>query len=132
MTTFLNLSPTQLANALGGEVCNGQVLAPGPNHKSPRDRSLSVKLDPTAQDGFVINSFAGDDPIICKDYVREKAGLDPFKPNGNGSHRRHSPASNNKLNGNSRQPLTNLTGAWLGNLIGDRLGSAAYPLETSH
>jgi RecA-family ATPase len=105
MTTFLNVSLTQLASALGGEVRNGQVLAPGPNHKSPRDRSLSVMLDSGAQDGFVVNSFAGDDPIVCKDYVRRMAGLDPFKPNGSGSHSRHPPASNSKLNGNSRQPL---------------------------
>jgi hypothetical protein len=94
---MIGLSLTQLANALGGEVCNGQVLAPGPDHK-PGDRSLSVKPDSRAPDGLLVNSFAGDDPIVCKDYVRARAGLEPFKPN-----RRHSPAT--KLNGNSRQPL---------------------------
>jgi hypothetical protein len=82
MNAAFGLSLTQLANALGGEVSGGQVLAPGPGHKSPRDRSLSVRLDPGAPDGFVVHSFAGDDPIACKDYVREKAGLDPFKPGG--------------------------------------------------
>jgi hypothetical protein len=70
-----------LARALGGEVSNGQVLAPGPGH-SAKDRSLSVKLDANAPDGFVIHSFANDDPIASKDYVREKAGLPAFKPNG--------------------------------------------------
>jgi hypothetical protein len=95
MTSALGLSLTQLANALGGEVRNGQVLAPGPDHKSPRDRSLSVKLDPSAPDGLLVNSFANDDPIACKDYVRARAGLEPFKPN-----RRPT-----KLNDNSRQPL---------------------------
>jgi hypothetical protein len=70
-----------LARALGGEVNGNQVLAPGPGH-SPKDRSLSVKLDAAAPDGFVVNSFAGDDPIACKDYVRSKAGIAPFKPNG--------------------------------------------------
>jgi RecA-family ATPase len=102
MNSAFGISITQLANALGGDVCNGQVLAPGPSHKSPRDRSLSVKLDSDAPDGLLVHSFAGDDPLACKDYVRERAGLGPFKPNG-GSHRRHSPAT--KLNGNSRQPL---------------------------
>src|SRR5262249_27206144 len=63
-----------LAKALGGQVSGQQVLAPGPGH-SPTDRSLSVKLDPRAPDGFLVHSFAGDDPIACKDYVREKAGL---------------------------------------------------------
>lgn len=71
----------QLARALGGEVSGNQVLAPGPGHSSG-DRSLSVKLDPGAPDGFLVNSFAGDDPITCKDDVRKKLGLEEFKPNG--------------------------------------------------
>jgi hypothetical protein len=70
-----------LARALGGVVSGGQVLAPGPGH-SAADRSLSVKLDAGAPDGFIVNSFAKDDPIECKDYVRAKAGIPPFKPNG--------------------------------------------------
>jgi RecA-family ATPase len=71
-----------IARALGGEVSNGEVRAPGPGHSSI-DRSLSVKLDSSAPDGFLTYSFAGDDPIICRDHVRAKAGLEPFKPNGN-------------------------------------------------
>jgi hypothetical protein len=57
------------------------VLAPGLGH-SAGDDSLSIKLDGGATDGFVVNSFAGDDPIICRDYVRSKVGMEPFKPNG--------------------------------------------------
>ena len=75
-----------LAKALGGEVSGSQVLAPGPGH-SVVDRSLSVKLDSGAPDGFVTHSFAGDDPIACRDHVRAKAGLEPFKPNGAGRRR---------------------------------------------
>jgi hypothetical protein len=75
-----------LAKALGGEVSGSQVLAPGPGH-SVVDRSLSVKLDSGAPDGFVTHSFAGDDPIACRDHVRTKAGLEPFKPNGAGRRR---------------------------------------------
>ena len=73
-----------IARALGGEVAGGQALVPGPNH-SKKDRSLAVKLDPNARDGFVVFSHANDDPIVCKDYVRERLGLAPFtpsKPNG--------------------------------------------------
>ena len=55
------------------------MLAPGPGH-SPRDRSLSIKIDPGAPDGFVAYSFAGDDPLECKDYVRERAGLERWEP----------------------------------------------------
>jgi hypothetical protein len=78
---MVNIDLRSLARALGGEISGNQILAPGPNH-SAKDRSLSVKLDASATDGFVVNSFANDDPIACKDYVREKAGLAPFKPNG--------------------------------------------------
>jgi hypothetical protein len=73
------VSPQQLAAALGGEVSGGEVLAPGPGH-SPKDRSLSIKIDPGAPDGFVVYSFASDDPLACKDYVRERAGLGRFEP----------------------------------------------------
>jgi RecA-family ATPase len=75
-----------LARALGGEINNGQVLAPGPGH-SPQDRSLSVKLEPNAPDGFLVHSFSTDDAIACRDFVREKLGLQPFKPNGNSRQR---------------------------------------------
>jgi len=76
-----------LAHALGGEVNNGQVLAPGPGH-SAADRSLSIKIDDNAPDGFLVHSFSTDDPITCRDYVREKLGLPAFKPNGSGRRRR--------------------------------------------
>jgi hypothetical protein len=72
-----------LARALGGEINGGQVLAPGPGH-STKDRSLSVKIDANAPDGFVVHSFSGDDPIVCRDHIRERLNLPAFKPNGGG------------------------------------------------
>src|SRR5262245_51520976 len=74
------------AHALGGELSGGKILCPGPGH-SARDRSLSVTFDANAPDGFLVHSFANDDPIICRDHVREKVGLPKFKPNGNGKPR---------------------------------------------
>jgi AAA domain len=69
------------ARALGGEVSGGQILCPGPGH-SPKDRSLSVKI---GRDGEPIcYSHSGNDWPEAKDYVREKVGLEPFKPKGNG------------------------------------------------
>jgi hypothetical protein len=59
---------------MGGEVSGDQVRAPGPGH-GPKDRSLSIKVTASAPSGFLVHSFAGDDPIHCKDYVREKLGL---------------------------------------------------------
>jgi RecA-family ATPase len=75
----------QLAAALGGEASGGQVLAPGPGH-SRDDRSLAVKIDASAPDGFLVHSFANDDPMACKAYVRDKLGLPAFKANGSGRH----------------------------------------------
>ncbi|WP_025032476.1 toprim domain-containing protein [Bradyrhizobium sp. DOA9] len=67
-----------VARALGGDVVGrNRVQAPGPGH-SRKDRSLSVKLEPDAADGFLVHSFAGDDPIVCKDYVRRALGLPAF------------------------------------------------------
>ena len=79
--TSLNLSLQSVARALGGVVRNGEVRAPGPGH-SPKDRSLSVKLDPAAPGGFVVHSFAGDDPLGARDYVRERCGSPAFGRNG--------------------------------------------------
>ncbi|WP_027547291.1 AAA family ATPase [Bradyrhizobium sp. WSM2254] len=75
----MNISLQQLAQALGGEIVNGQVLAPGPRHNS-KDRSLSVRLSSTAPDGFVTHSFAGDDEIECRDHVRVRTGMPAFNP----------------------------------------------------
>jgi AAA domain len=70
------------ARALGGDISGRDgVVCPGPGH-SRHDRSLSVRFDPNARDGFVVHSFAGDDPMICKDHVRERLGIEPFKTNG--------------------------------------------------
>jgi putative DNA primase/helicase len=71
----------EIARKLGGEVCGKLVLAPGPGH-SPIDRSLQVSLSPTAPDGFLVHSFASDNDLACKDYVRSKLGLPEWKPNG--------------------------------------------------
>ena len=74
----MQINLQQLARALGGEVSGNEVRAPGPGH-SAKDRSLAVKIDDKAPDGFVVHSFANDDPIACKDFVREKAGLNAFR-----------------------------------------------------
>jgi hypothetical protein len=90
MTTAGLPSIQTIAEILGGEVRGNQVYAPGPGH-SVSDRSLSVLIDASAPDGFVIHSFAGDDAIACRDYVRDRLGLPAFeakkkkangKPNG--------------------------------------------------
>jgi putative DNA primase/helicase len=68
-----------LAAALAGDVSGNSVLAPGPGH-SKRDRSLSVTPSARAPSGFLVHSFAGDDPIDCLDHIRERLGLPPSRP----------------------------------------------------
>jgi putative DNA primase/helicase len=79
-----------MARALGGEISGRQILCPGPRH-SPADRSLCVRFDAGAPDGFVVHSFAGDDPIKARDHVREKLGLPQWQP-GDEQDRRVPPA----------------------------------------
>ena len=62
-----------MARALCGDVVGHQVLCPGPGH-SRKDRSLSVRLSPTAPEGFVVYSHAGDDLGACRDHVRALMG----------------------------------------------------------
>ena len=85
----------EIARVMGGVVSAGGVLAPGPGHK-PSDRSLRIFLDSRNPEEIKVHSFAGDDPIVCKDYARQKLGLAAWQPrphsnghsraNGNGSH----------------------------------------------
>jgi uncharacterized protein DUF5906 len=79
----MNATLQSWARALGGEVWGEQVLCPGPGH-SPHDRSLSVTPSAAAPDGFLVHSFCGDDWQTCRDYVRRRLGMEPFKPKENG------------------------------------------------
>jgi hypothetical protein len=72
-----------LAHMLGGEISGNQVLAPGPGHGA-EDRSLCVRLSPDSPDGFLVHSFADDDALKCRDHVRSRLGLPPWKPRTNG------------------------------------------------
>lgn len=68
------MTPQQVAQALDGNSCGRTVLAPGPGH-SPNDRSMSITLHPSAPDGFLVNSFAGDDFKDCRDYIKDRLGI---------------------------------------------------------
>jgi hypothetical protein len=91
-----------LQRALGGEISGTRLRCPGLGHGAA-DRSMSIKLDDEAPDGFLVHSFAGDDPIECKDYVREKAGLDPFKSNGGSNQHSDNVAPNTSARSNGRR-----------------------------
>jgi putative DNA primase/helicase len=71
----MTLDLRAVAHALGGRVTGRDTaLVPGPGH-SARDRSLAVRLDPAAPDGFLVYSHAGDDWKTCRDHVRSRLGL---------------------------------------------------------
>jgi hypothetical protein len=85
----MTLDPRLVALALRGIVTgNKSVLAPGPGH-SLVDRSLSIKIDPAVADGFILHSFAGDNPTVCRDHVR--AALRLGRQAGFGKRPRRSP-----------------------------------------
>jgi len=72
------LDARTIASKMGGKIVNGHALVPGPGH-SAGDRSLSIKPDPSAPDGFITHSFSGDDFARCRDYVKSRLGL-PHEP----------------------------------------------------
>jgi hypothetical protein len=73
----IQLNPASLAHALGGVAHGDKISAPGPGH-SADDRSMTVWIKPDGE--FTVHSHAGDDPIVCRDHVRQKAGLPAFEP----------------------------------------------------
>lgn len=75
------LTAMALAAALGGDASGNHVNAPGPGH-SPHDRSMSVDVNPSAPDGFVVTSHAGNTWEECRDHIKKAIGLPDWKPNG--------------------------------------------------
>jgi hypothetical protein len=76
------LDARKIAHTMGGDVTGrDSVNVPGPGH-SKSDRSLSIRINARAPGGFVVYSHAGDDPIECRDYVRERLGLEAWGHSG--------------------------------------------------
>lgn len=63
-----------MARILRGEVCGGEILCPGPGHSS-KDRSLAVRFLADIRGGFVVYSFAGDDPQACRQHISTALGF---------------------------------------------------------
>ena len=76
----MRLTSQEVARLLGGKVVGpNQVSAPMKGH-SNRDLSLSVHIDDTAPEGFVVTPFAGESFEEARDYVRDKLGLPQWQP----------------------------------------------------
>ena len=98
------------AHSLGGDVSGRSVLAPGPGH-SRQDRSLSVTPSATSPDGFLVHSFPGDDWRLCRDHVRARLGLSPFRP---GPPQKPAPGARHGASGHRGAPANNARkAAWL-------------------
>jgi putative DNA primase/helicase len=77
---MISFNPRAIVAVLGGEVTGrDSANVPGPGH-GKADRSLSIKINSRAPGGFVVYSHAGDDPIECRDYVRERLGIEAWAP----------------------------------------------------
>jgi hypothetical protein len=75
-----DLTTDHIVAVMGGrKISATECAVPGPEH-SKRDKSLTITIDPSAPDGFVVHSFAGEDDIACKDYVRKQLGLPAWEP----------------------------------------------------
>ena len=76
----MEISLEQIARGLGGKVYRSErrtyVQAAAPGH-SAKDNHLRLKSE-NHPNGFVVKSYAGDDALKIKDYVREKFGLPAF------------------------------------------------------
>lgn len=83
------MSLNAAARALGGDIRNGQIVCPGPGH-SHRDRSLAVRFH---AGGYVVHSFAGDDPMDCRDHVDRLLGLPGWNPGEGHSSKPQAPPS---------------------------------------
>jgi putative DNA primase/helicase len=82
----VHLDPRTIVGVLGGDVTGrNSCNVPGPGH-SNADRSLSITVDPFAPDGFVVHSFANDDPLACKDHIRGALGLGAWERGKGRSH----------------------------------------------
>lgn len=58
----------------GGRVISGGVSFQGLGHR-PGDTSARILPDRDARNGYIVVSFAGDDPLMLRDYVDERCGL---------------------------------------------------------
>lgn len=71
-----------MARTLGGRVVRGNVIeCPGPSRKK-NSSSLTVWVDDKHPEGFSVYSHTGRTFQEARDYVRDTAGLPPWKPNG--------------------------------------------------
>lgn len=99
---MIALDPRAIAVAMGGDVTGrDSVNVPGPGH-GRKDRSLSIKINPNAPGGFVVFSHASDDPLECRDYVRQALGLGTWKDNRDEYGRNPSPLVVNVATGSDR------------------------------
>lgn len=69
------LDAARIAAVMGGEARGNQAHFPTPGH-SPRDRGVSVTVDPAAPDGFLVHVHNGGDALAIKADIMTKLGIE--------------------------------------------------------
>jgi hypothetical protein len=89
-----------IAKRMKGEIQGDQVMCPGPGH-SPKDRSVAIKIAPTAPGGLIVYSHARDDNLKVKDWILRELGEEPFRApsgrQGNGASSLTTPPANKQI-----------------------------------
>ena len=65
----------------GGRVISGGVSFRAPGH-GPNDMSARILPDPGMRNGYIVTSFAGDDPLALRDYVDAQCDLPRWEERG--------------------------------------------------
>jgi hypothetical protein len=70
MKSLAAITLKEVAVAVGGNLNGKWINVRAPGHTSG-DHSLGFRFEPNAPDGFLLNSFAGDDPTTCRIHVKK-------------------------------------------------------------
>src|SRR5262245_56914341 len=89
---IMSITLEQLRRALGVDINGGALSCPAPGH-SKDDRGLRVFVDPNNADGFTVTSFNGHGWQECRDFIKEKLGIAPWRPGERADDDRFSPTS---------------------------------------
>ncbi|MBB6299421.1 AAA family ATPase [Rhizobium leucaenae] len=73
------LNPEAVARAVGGKARGNRVTCHAPGHKKG-SAEISIKIDPSAPRGILVNCFSGEDPVEMKDWVLRQCGEPDFAP----------------------------------------------------
>lgn len=77
-----NYSVQDIVRAVGGKVSRDgrEVRVNAPGHSKNSSAELSIRPDPSAPGGILVNCFSGEDPIAMKDWILSRLGAPAWEP----------------------------------------------------